>query len=260
MAVASTTNKGIILHGAPVAWIQTINPNTGAIAEIWRFDNLQSAQLKLIRGGAAAAGSNNIDINRSDSGVIRFQKNTLIINGVDESAVTEAATTNVDATGFGELILVTNQAPIAVGEALADNTWSEFINRLYANKDTLLLIAVPIGFTFASRYEAGTHEADGYYYLVCKLSSDIDMTANNTPMSLSLTFVSYKVSSSLDKGAFGTDATPTGIVRTNMINATWTDIGLKLGGSSTITLNPPALLQADADLLFAGNPVVKKDF
>jgi hypothetical protein len=236
----------------PVAWLQLINPNTAVIDELWRFDNLQSANMKLIRGGAVAAGGNNIDINRSDGGIIRFPKDSLIINGLDESAVTESASASVDATGYGEITLVTNEMPIvdSGGEAATDVTWSQFVARLYANKDSLLLIAVPMGFTYASRFESGTHEADGYYYLICKLSSDIDLTANNTPMSLSLTFVSYKITSSIAEATWVT----------NLQAATPDPILLKLGGSSTISLAPPAITAGGAGDLYDGIPFVQKDF
>lgn len=248
----STTNKGIILSGVPVAWVQIIaNPNTPNCAEIWRFDNLQSAQIKLIRGGAAAAGGNNIDINRSDGGIIRFPKDSLIISGLDESAVTEAASTSVDATGFGETVLVTNESPIGVGAAATDVTWSAFIQRLYLNKDALLLICVPVGFTYSSRFGSGSHEADGYYYLICKLSSDIDMTANNTPMTLSLTFISYKITSSASDAD---TAWPT-----YLKTVTFSNTALKLGGS-TITLSPPTITTECAADLYAGKPYVIQDF
>jgi len=250
----STTNKGIILSGAPVAWIQIIaDPNTPSCSETWDFDNLQSAQLKLIRSSSGKTGSNNIDINRSDGGIIRFPKDTVIISGVDESIMTEDATTSVDATGLGEIILVTNESPIGKNTASSDTTWSAFIQRLYANKDSLLLIAVPIGFTYSSKLSGtGSHKADGYYYLVCKLNSDIDMTANNTPMSLSLTFVSFKITSSASDANTAWPA--------YLQTVTWSDINLKLGGTNTITLNPPTITASAAADLYAGKPSIIKDF
>jgi hypothetical protein len=260
--MATTTNKGIILSGVPVAWIQFINQYTATISELWRFDNLQAANMKAKLSTAAAAGGSNVDINRSDGAIIRFPKDSLIISGIDETELTENAASGVDSTGLGEIILTTNEMPLvdAAGVAasfgmipprglnVVDATWSEFVARLYANKDSLLLIAVPMGFSYDSRAIGGTGTADGYYYLICKLSSDIDLTANNTPMSLALTFVSYKITSSVAEATWVT----------NLQAATPTAITLKLGGS-TISLSPPAITAAGAANLYDGIPFIQKD-
>ena len=237
----TNATESIVLHGAPVAWIQEITE--ASLAELFHFDYLQEPKIKLPLSGTASKGGNNIDIKGADGSILRFPKGSLIIDAITQEEVTEDATADVDATGFGEITLALNKAP----SDAAYKRWTTFIKTLYDKKDSLFLIAIPTGFTYKGRNVDSPKNVDGYCYLICKRSSDIELTMNDTPTTLSVTFISFRVADSMAGGDISTALT----------GATWTAINMKIGTSTYIALTPVALVSDDATLLKAGKPVLK---
>ncbi|MCL5990579.1 MAG: hypothetical protein M1419_00555 [Bacteroidetes bacterium] len=238
--MALNYTESSILHGAPVAWIQEIT--VSALTELFHFDFIQEPKYKIPISGTASKGGDNTDIKGADGSLLRFPKGSLIIDAITEEEIVEDATADVDATGFGEITLALNKAPTEI----AYKSWTTFVKTLHDKKDSLFLIAIPTGFTYKGRNVSSPKNVDGYFYLICKRSSDIEQTFNDTPTTLSVTFISFRVADSMAGG-----------IDTALTTATWTAINMKIGTSTNIALTPPALVAGDAALLKAGKPVLK---
>jgi hypothetical protein len=231
----TTVNKRLILSGAPFGWLHELATGApGTITSLWRFDNLQSAQIKALIPGDQQSGEN-IDINRADGAIWRFSKYNLVLSGEDETDITPASASS-DATGKGEITLVTNEAPLPT----TINSWTAWLESLKGKFNSLFMLTVPTGFTLHSRDTQ--KKVDGYAHMLCKLSTGIDLQLNNNPGSLSLTFVSYKNSLA-------------GLTGTIIEAATFTGIVHKGKGDSYA---PEALEVGDGDLLLAGNILFKE--
>jgi hypothetical protein len=230
--MATTFDKNIILSGAPFAWLHTINE--GTITEKWRFDNLQNSTYKLTKPGTDTGGEN-IDIQRADGVIIRFPKTSKILSGKDETDITPADASS-DATGKGEITIVTNEAPLNA------TSYPEFINELRANMDKFWMITIGTGYSYANSISA-SRKPNGYIHMIGKINTDIEQTLDSNPSSLSITFVAY---------------TNSGLEEADLTAATFTAITLKLGGTGKdkTGIAPAAIDATGADIILSGDLLI----
>jgi hypothetical protein len=231
----TTTDKKIILTGSPFAWIHKIENED--LSELWKFNNLQSSTYKILKPGSSSQGSENIDINRADGAIWRFPKTNLILSGEDESDITPADASS-DASNKGEITLVINEAPIE------SNSWTAFIKQLKDNMDAKFLITIGTGYSHKARTDATLRKPDGFIHMIGKVNNDLEQQLNNSPASITITFVSYK-----NSGLEATDLTAVSL---------FTAITWKLGGTGKDIegIKPPDLLSTDAERLLTGDVVV----
>lgn len=231
----TTTDKKIILTGSPFAWIHKIEDED--LSELWKFNNLQSSTYKILKPGSSSQGSENIDINRADGAIWRFPKTNLILSGEDESDITPADASS-DASNKGEITLVINEAP------MESNSWTAFIKQLKDNMDAKFLITIGTGYSHKARTDATLRKPDGFIHMIGKVNNDLEQQLNNSPASITITFVSYK-----NSGLEATDLTAVSL---------FTAITWKLGGTGKDIegIKPPDLLSTDAEKLLTGDVVV----
>lgn len=231
----TTTDKKIILTGSPFAWIHKIENED--LSELWKFNNLQSSTYKILKPGSSSQGSENIDINRADGAIWRFPKTNLILSGEDESDITPADASS-DASNKGEITLVINEAPIE------SNSWTAFIKQLKDNMDAKFLITIGTGYSHKARTDATLRKPDGFIHMIGKVNNDLEQQLNNSPASITITFVSYK-----NSGLEATDLTAVSL---------FTAITWKLGGTGKDIegIKPPDLLSTDAERLLTGDVIV----
>ncbi|GAB1372752.1 hypothetical protein MASR1M45_28150 [Candidatus Kapaibacterium sp.] len=231
----TTTDKKIILTGSPFAWIHKIENED--LSELWKFNNLQSSTYKILKPGSSSQGSENIDINRADGAIWRFPKTNLILSGEDESDITPADASS-DASNKGEITLVINEAPIE------SNSWTAFIKQLKDNMDAKFLITIGTGYSHKARTDVTLRKPDGFIHMIGKVNNDLEQQLNNSPASITITFVSYK-----NSGLEATDLTAVSL---------FTAITWKLGGTGKDIegIKPPDLLSTDAERLLTGDVVV----
>ena len=230
----TTTDKKIILTGSPFAWVHKVD--AGALIELWKFDNLQSTTYKIMKPGATSQSGENIDINRADGAIWRFPKTNLVLSGIDETDITPAAASS-DATGKGEITLVINEAPLSA------NSWTAFIKTLKDELNSLFLITIGTGYSHKARTDITLRKPEGFVHLIGKINNDVEQQLNNSPLSISLTFVSY-ANSGLDEA----DLTSTSL---------FTAITWKLGGSGDVTgIKPPDITSGGATTLLSGDILV----
>ena len=224
--------KGILLHGVRVAWIQLIN--AGAITELLHIDKLGpgSSYKKIL---SSSATTENTDIIYADGAMTRFPKASVIIDGISE----EELVSDSSGSGRGEITLEMVGTP----NDASITSWTNFLQVLDDHDTDYFLVALAVGFSYYERYEAATKKADGYFYMVCKRTSDIEQSVGNNAITLSITFKSFM---------------PSSLNEANFTGATWTPIDMTLGGSNKITLTPPALVSADASYLLNGIPIWKE--
>jgi len=242
----TTLDRMVILRAAPFAWVHTITADT--VTATWRFDNLKSASIKAPKPSNVSSNEY-VEVTRGDGAVIKYTKAVVEIDGTDESAISNTE----NATGFGEITIETNQAPL-LGSAdyttESMKTWTEFLQEVQTALagDTLFLVVVPTGLTYEGGQAATTKKADGYAYMLGKLSNDLESTLNESPASLTLTFASEKTTL-IDADDLEGDL------------SLWTAIKWKKGGAATDTFTPPDLASADddADDILDGKILLKKD-
>ena len=230
-----TTDKKIILTGSPFAWVHKID--AGALTELWKFNNLQSSTYKILKPGSSASSSDNIDINRADGAIWRFPKTNLILSGIDETDITPAGTSS-DATSKGEITLVANEAPVE------SNSWTAFVKAVKYNMDGKFLLTIGTGYSHKARTDVTLRKPDGFIHMIGKINNDLEQQLNNSPASLTMTFVSYK-DSTLEE----TDFTSTSL---------FTAITWKLGGTGKDVdgIKPPDIISGDAQKLLEGDVAV----
>jgi hypothetical protein len=256
----NTAKTKIIIHAAPMAWcigvydassiaiaVSATDPATSLAGSDFRllFDNLKSATVKLPLAGASQSSSNNIDITRSDGAITRFPKGSLIIDGQnDANELTEGASVD-NATSKGEITLVTNEAD------MDSATWAAMIGTIKTNVKGTWLVIVPTGFTYEGR--TSTQKVDGFYYMLGRLSNDIEQQLDNNPGSITLTFISVKYIPT-------TTLLPSSSVDT-LINATFSAaiIGIKLKPKSwtVAPATPTTGASSDSRNIGLGDVVIK---
>jgi hypothetical protein len=191
-----------------------------------------TAKMSMLLSADSAAGGENLDLNNPDGTITRFPKISTIISGVDESDLTPA-TSSTSATGLGTMDLTINVAPTEFTSMTA------FIKDLYTNKDSHFLIVIPTGFSYKGQVVAGTKVADGWAFMIGKLTTGLAMEYAEGAKNLPLTFASQS-NTELILADF-TGITPPAIE--------W------LGGGTTVT--PAALVSGDETVLLAGKVCLK---
>jgi len=161
-----------------------------SLAKKWSFPNITSLTYKIpAPEGASSKSTEYVDIQRADGMVIRFPKKTGNINGIDGTLMADGVEITTDSkghtlTGVGEVTVVIAQAPEEV------ISWTKFISDVVElmrnDPDGRLLIAFPTGESHIKR----SVSADGYGYMMGKISSDIEQQLTNNATSLSVTFKS----------------------------------------------------------------------
>lgn len=225
----------VILQGSPFAWIHRIE--SGAIADEWRFDNLQSSNIKLLKAGSESSGSDNVDINRADGAVWRFNKTNKILDGITEDDITPADASDT-ATKKGDITLLTNEAPNEV------NSWTAFIDELKTYQDSFWLVTIGSGFSHKAR--TTNKKPEGYYQMIGKISNDIEQAYANSPTNLSLTFAS-------DSGS--------GLEAEDLTSGTlYTAITWKLGNGKDVSgIKPPTITEGEATTILSGDVNIVTD-
>lgn len=187
--MSGTMKNNIILRGTAAAWVFLFSEDSGnveGLIPLYKFDNLQSAQVvSTVAGAATTAGGNTLDINRGDSAIIRFNLDNVVIDGSDETEIA-SEDGGADASGKGTITLVTNEAPKDFTSMTA------FLADLKANKDSKVLVIVPSGYSFSRMGTGASAKPDGYIYGIGKLTSDLDITFNNSAIAPSLSFALQK--------------------------------------------------------------------
>lgn len=224
-----------ILYGAPFAWLHLID--NGTISLVASFDNLASKPaITLPKSATEAAGGDNIDINRADTGIYRFKKDSPVIDGVTEELIA-AASSGSDATGKGKISIVTNQAPLEV----TFTSWTKFIAFMKENLGKKWLITVPTGFSYTQRNS--TKKPDGFVHMIGKISNDLSDA--NAPSTFQMDFDSYDIT--------GTDCDSTDLPTTGFWG-TAKKIVYKLGGGTNdVDIVVPEFISDDVDKLVAGD-------
>jgi len=240
--MGATVAKRSIISMAPFGWIHKITPSPdggttpGTIAELYQFDNLaEGSGIKLPIADNQSAGSDNIDITRGDGAIFRFPKFNLILDGETEEDITPAGSDS-NSTGKAEVTIVTNEAPLPVTIV----SWTAWLADLKLNKDELLLVTMPTGFSYDSR--ENQKKADGYIYVVAKITSDIEQKLGVNPSQITLVLSSNKLGE-------------TDIAATDLEAVSYTSIAWKGKGAS---FTPPALESGDGDVLISGDVVIKE--
>lgn len=256
------TDKNIVLHGTPVGWLAGVrfDEDTGAVVvaptdpttaltdpDDFRllFNNIKKANGKVTMKGAESTSGEYIDIEAADNAITRFPKVSRITDGTDDTQILTDPTKDENATAKGEITLELNQADM-------DRTsWTGFLKYLYENKDGFWFICVPTGFNYHNRYIADVKKADGYIYMLAKISSDIEWTAENAPATLSVSFVSYKFASSsslfatsMAYSVFGTPNYAFGTLRL-------------MGTEPYVSITPEVLSVEESEDIAKGIPVFK---
>lgn len=233
--MALSVAQKVILAGSPFAWVHRIE--SGAIADEWLFDNLQSSNIKLLKAGSESAAGENIDINRADGAIWRFNKTSKILDGVTEDDITPADASDT-ATKKGEITLLINEAPNEL------NSWTAFIDELKTYQDSFWFVTIGSGFSHKAR--TTDKKPEGYYQMIGKISNDIEQALANAPTTLSLTFASDS-GSELDE-----DELTSGTLYSAM---TW-----KLGNGKDVTgIKPPTITSGEETIILAGDVNIVTD-
>jgi hypothetical protein len=211
------TNTNILLSGAPVAMCLGVRFNAaGTDSDIvitdadqaasdfaatdgdvrMLFDNVKEIKVTGTLTSSAESNTENIDIEAADGQIVRFTKSSRIIDGENGTDVLTDTESDENATGEATIEITVNEADID------SSSWTGFLNKLKTWKDNYWYIHVPMGFNWTKRYAqaaATAVKADGWAYMLGKLSMDLEHTANTSPSTITLKFVSYKfVSDSTD--------------------------------------------------------------
>ena len=256
----STTNQKMIINDCPMAWIYKFNVGTGAsddvLSPLYFFDNLTSIAYKLQKGTAASGTAANVDRTRADGALIRFPKESLILDGTTEIQVIDASGGS-DATQYCEITLITQEAPCnlddddvafdTITNPFKFDSWTDFIADLLSQIEAgaKLLVIIPTGYSYDRKNTSSLRLADGFVYCIGMITNEPESPAGQDK-TLTLTFASNKYVT-LD---------------TNM-SMDFSDHGIKIkrgGGDSDIPASinyPPALDSSDFVILATGKPVVK---
>ncbi len=180
--MSTTTDKKIILSKCPLAWLYKIDESADTLTLAYKFDNLSDVVIKMLIAGSAAGGENT-DFTRADGAIVRFPKESLILDGATELQVASDSG-GADASGLGEITITTNEADVA------STSWTAFCANLNLNKDAKYLLIVGTGFSYNRTGTGSTRKPDGYAFMIGKITSDIEVTS----VPLTITFAAQKAS------------------------------------------------------------------
>ncbi len=191
--MALEAQKNMIIKGSPVAWMYKLTDSEGSASDAleltYRFDNLNTQPVAKFISAGNAAGGENIDIARADGGIWRIAKENLVLDLLTENQVIDSGG-GADASGLGEITIVTNEAPIA---STPFEGWTAFIADLIAKKDDKFLVIIPTGYSATRTGTGNSQKPDGYIYMIGKITNDIEV-GSSVPSSLTITFAAQKAS------------------------------------------------------------------
>lgn len=247
-------DKNTVLTGLPLVWIGIIDPagdDPDNIAWLWGFRTAKKVGYKN-NLPSTSGGSDKSEIVYADGTKVQFNKIEKLIDLVTETETTDP-TKDVEATGLGEISFEAGSAPLKyVTDAfVAGLGWTEWLSILQGYLGKKFLIIVPTGVSYDSRYgRAGTKVADGYAYMIGKLSTGIEQEIAANATSLNMTFVSYlDTTSGLDTAI----STLGGTIPSLKIIAG--------GGSKDLSFTPDALdndpVNTDSTYLLSGKLLLK---
>lgn len=234
--MALSVAQKVILQGSPFAWLHRIE--NGAIADELLFDNLQSSNIKLLKAGSESASGENVDINRADGAIWRFNKVNKVLDGITETDITPADASDT-ATKKADITLLINEAPNEI------DSWTAFIDEIRTYQDSFWLVTIGSGFSHKAR--TSNKKPEGYYQLIGKISNDIEQAFANSPTNLSLTFAS-------DSGS--------GLEEEDLTSGTlYSAITWKLGGTGKDVsgIKPPTITESEATTIIAGDVNIVTD-
>lgn len=244
--VGSTATKGIF-EGTPLGWMLLVDTTTAAAlcpaaSTHLYFDAISDGSVKDLITATSQQSSENTDLTLPNNVIIRYPKSTVIVDGTDDSKLLTDPTKDPYASKRGEVTFTI---------ALADcdsTTWTAMLNTIRTNAQALWLVCLPIGTTYTN---AGTGTIDGYYYMLGKITTDLESKLSSTPASVTITLVSYEfystssTATSTVKAAFVSNAQGAGI---------WPALTMK-GTGATVT--PPTLTAPEAALVADGELVLR---
>jgi hypothetical protein len=248
MAKSNAIAKQMPFKGVPIMWVfsltmDSLSQVTGMLTERWTFDNLQELTYKKIKSGSSTSTSDNLDINRIDNTIMRFPKESLIIDATNGTEVASDSG-GTDASGLGEITAIINQTPLET----AITSWTAFIADLAAAQEagTKFLIIAPTGYTYDGQGTGTSRKPDGYVYMIGSLSADIEQKqSNGAGIPVTVTFAAQKVTMSSALTA---------------VTFTGKGIAISRGGSTTIAAAqnvPVDLDSAGITVLAAGKVLIK---
>lgn len=244
----TTADKNLIIQGAPFLWLHRIKSTGGetptySLEELYRFDNLTANKINILATGETSSSGEYTDIIRIDKATWRYPKNTLILDGKDETDITPASA-NTDATKKAEVTFATQEASLGT-DGFSQAGFTAFLQSLMTHKDDIFILTTATGYTYANYNTDVTKKPDGYFFMACKLTSNIDYTPGEP---LSLTF-SSNVATNATKAMLEASGT--------IVTDLYTPIALKKGGTGKdlAAVAPTKLTDANAQLVLDGDGV-----
>lgn len=271
------TNTNILLSGAPVAMCLGVRFDTAtsdvvitdadqAASDIaatdgdvrMLFDNVKEIKVTGTLTSAAESNTENIDIEAADGQIVRFTKSSRIIDGETGTDVLTETESDENATGEATIEITVNEADID------SSSWTGFLNKLKTWRNNYWYVNVPMGFNWTKRYNqsaATAVKADGWAYMLGKMSMDLEHTGGTTPSTITLKFVSYKfVSDSTDYVA--TDHEVDSFAISDCYTATDGTKGVMIKGTSPAVYLYPETISitgdGDSEDIFNGKLVLKE--
>lgn len=269
--MATTIDKKIIISGASAAWLlaveDTATPldkfdidpevhSTDEKANRMFFDNVADCKFKIPASSVAtSADGQYIEITRIDGAVIRFPKDSLIIEGKDETVVADSTSGTAGSADKYELSFTINEAD------MDSATYPAFLAKFDGLRGRKFLICIPLGYNYTRR-RAGEDPATkgknavGFAVMLGICTSGLEhAVAANTGSKHTLTFQSTTLSCSeaeanavIGSGGFQ-----------NFVFDPIAQKGLKetigAGSETTVVISPPALTATAGGTLIQGKVV-----
>jgi len=253
--------KQIPLTDVPALWVLKISGSGSGVAiaspsgdadagNRFKFDNLDEGSVfKALSADTQEGEKHEINIAgdiilEAPKVVKRYDLTTLAnesaVAGDDDYMLPKDVTpSSSEASGLAEV------TSIIQGADIDSESWTNFVKKLTDNKDEYFLITVPTGFTHYSRSQG---KADGYAYMIGKLSSDIE-----SKKPLTLTFSSVSNPNITDDSAW---STALAAVDFSAAPASEEPGSINIKGTST-ALVPANPVAEDASTLKNGGFVIK---
>jgi hypothetical protein len=177
-------SQKMIISGSPIAYVHEIVD--GVITELYNFNNITDPYYKIPKSGSSTTNGSYLDIKRADDAIIRFDRESLVLSGVDETDITPTETAT-DATGYGEMGLTVLEAPEQ------KNSMTAYQAEIMEKKDSLFLVTVATGYSYKSKTESGLKKPEGWAHMIGKISNDLEFkrSADNS-LVIPHVFASYK--------------------------------------------------------------------
>ncbi len=193
---AGTMPTKMILSGTKIAWVFLLSKSdysSGAglydtLEPLWYFDNIKEAKFGIPKSPNLV--TENLDIMQADKTTIRFPTSKNIIDGISERTIADNAATSAKMT------ITTNEAPYNNPDSDTLSSMTEFQSELIAYKDDKFLIIIPTGYSYSRTGTGNTKSPDGYAYMIGQRSNDIELTMNESPVTVTIEFQPFSIADS----------------------------------------------------------------